>query len=313
MRTTQLPDPNSKNLDVPCDEGYWPSFISHAISGPVYFREHWGPLSIKCVVSGREHYQTGGDRYTVRPDNYVILNTGQLYSCEVSPDVVQTEAFTVFFAPDLAEEVLWSLAKPDDMLLDEPGRRCGSAVSFFEGPHHHDAVLSPLVRSLRLGSTTELATKLWYDEQFNLLLEAMLSSHRGVAARAEILPYKKVATRVEIYKRLLRARDYIDEFYASDLSLKQISREACMAPHHFLRMYHQAFNVTPHQYLTERRIAQAVKLLAGTEMNVTEICLEVGFLSLGSFSTLFSRTVGVSPIEYRRQHRPTRFVIVPGS
>ena len=134
MRTTQLPDPNSSNLDVPCDAGYCPSFVSHGISGPVYFREHWGPLSIKCTVEGKEYYETGGDRYTVRPDNYVILNTGQLYSCEIRPDVSETESFTVFFEPELAEEVLSSLTTSDDLLLDDPEPKVGiPGTSFFKG------------------------------------------------------------------------------------------------------------------------------------------------------------------------------------
>jgi AraC family transcriptional regulator len=302
MRTTQLPDPNSANLDVPCEAGYWPSFINHAVSGPIYFREHWGPLSIKCTVAGKEYYETGVDRYTVRPDNYIILNTGQLYSCEIRPDVEVTESFTVFFQPELADEVLASLIEPDDDLLDEPWRKLPNPVTFFEGPHHHDAVVSPLVRRLRMGGVSGLATNCWYDEQFNLLLEAMLCKHRGITAISERLPFKKYSTRIEILKRLLRARDYIDEYYTRELTLRALSREACMAPHHFLRMFHQAFHVTPHQYLTEKRLALARRLLATTGMPVTEICLEVGFTSLGSFSSLFSRTVGASPLEYRKEN-----------
>ena len=76
-----------------------------------------------------------------------------------------------------------------------------------------------------------------------------------------------------------------------------------MAPHHFLRMFHQAFHVTPHQYLTEKRVSSARKLLTNTDLSVTDICTEIGFVSLGSFSSLFSRTVGASPLEYRKERR----------
>lgn len=305
MRTTMLPDPNTANLDVPCDAGYWPSFISHARSGPVYFREHWGPLSIKCTVAGTERYQTQGERYTVRPDNYLILNTGQLYSCEIPVEQMEdeTEAFTVFFRPQLAEEVLSAIVNPDDTLLDEPHRINAYPVTFFEGPHHHDTVVSPLVRQLRAAGESGVATPGWYEEQFNLLLAAMLCQHRGVVSKVESLPFKRRPTRIEIYRRLLLARDYIDGNYGQELRLGDIAGTACMALHHFLRMFHAAFHVTPHQYLTEKRLCAARRLLATTDMPVTDICIEVGFVSLGSFSTLFSRTAGMSPVAYRKAFR----------
>ena len=68
-----------------------------------------------------------------------------------------------------------------------------------------------------------------------------------------------------------------------------------------LRLFKQAFGRTPHQFLTHRRIERAKHLLARTERPVTEICLDVGFESLGSFSHLFRRETGASPTAYRRQ------------
>jgi AraC family transcriptional regulator len=302
LRTTTLPDPQRANLDYPCDAGYWPSFISHAVSGPIYFREHHGPLSIKSTVSGNEHYITGGERYIVRPDNYVILNDGQRYASEIVPDAHETESFTIFFKPELAEEVLCAMIEPADMLLDEPGRRPGSPITFMEGPHRHDNLVSPLLRKMHLEAET--ATKGWFEDQFHNLLEAMLFQHRGVVSQVVNLPFKKLSTRVEIYRRLLRARDYMDDNYRADLRLNDMAREACMATHHFLRMFHEAFHVTPHQYLTHRRLGAARRLLVGTDMSVTDICMDVGFSSLGSFSSLFSRTVGVSPLAYRKRGGP---------
>jgi AraC family transcriptional regulator len=78
---------------------------------------------------------------------------------------------------------------------------------------------------------------------------------------------------------------------------------AGLSPNHLLRMFKQAFGQTPHQYLTARRLERARHLLAHTDQPVTEICLSVGFASLGAFSWLFHRRVGVSPAEYRRQTR----------
>jgi AraC-like DNA-binding protein len=102
----------------------------------------------------------------------------------------------------------------------------------------------------------------------------------------------------DIYRRLCRARALIDECCHQPLDLDRISREACLSRYHFLRLFRQAFNRTPHQYLTERRIHKAKELLAGT-LSVTNICFEVGFESLGSFSALFRKHVGCTPIAFR--------------
>lgn len=105
----------------------------------------------------------------------------------------------------------------------------------------------------------------------------------------------------DTYRRLMRAREFIDSAYQSPLDLEQISRAACLSRFHFLRLFRAAFNKTPHQYLTQRRIERAKELLASSALTVTDVCFEVGFESLGSFSSLFHKHVGHPPITYRAQ------------
>src|SRR6476619_3133988 len=106
---------------------------------------------------------------------------------------------------------------------------------------------------------------------------------------------------LETLKRLGRAREFIDHCYDHPLSLDQISEKACFSRYHFLRLFRQAFNKTPHQYLIERRIEKAKELLGGDELRVTDVCFEVGFQSLGSFSSLFHKYVGHAPVTYREK------------
>jgi AraC-like DNA-binding protein len=103
----------------------------------------------------------------------------------------------------------------------------------------------------------------------------------------------------DTYQRLVRARRFIDDCYHLPLNLDQISSEACLSRYHFLRLFRKAFNTTPHQYLTERRIEKAKELLSSSGLTVTDVCFEVGFESLGSFSSLFHKRVGHPPISYR--------------
>ncbi len=113
-------------------------------------------------------------------------------------------------------------------------------------------------------------------------------------------------TASDLYRRLCRARDFIDHCYDHPLSLDQMSSEACFSRYHFLRLFRQAFDKTPHQYLIERRIEKAKELLSSDNLRVTDVCFEIGFQSLGSFSSLFHKYVGHAPVAYREKARATR-------
>jgi len=104
----------------------------------------------------------------------------------------------------------------------------------------------------------------------------------------------------DTFARILRARDAIHERYAQALRLDDLAREAALSPFHFLRLFRAAFGETPHRYLTRVRIDAAKRLLLG-DAPVTDVCFEVGFQSLGSFSALFARRVGAPPSAFRRR------------
>jgi AraC-like DNA-binding protein len=98
---------------------------------------------------------------------------------------------------------------------------------------------------------------------------------------------------------LRRAHDLIDRDYAQPLDLDAMAREAGYSRFHFARAFAETYGETPRRYLTRRRIERAKTLLRTANLSVTEICLLVGFDSLGSFSTRFRSLVGQSPAAYR--------------
>ena len=106
----------------------------------------------------------------------------------------------------------------------------------------------------------------------------------------------KAQTGSEVHERLWRARLFINQNFHQPLDLDEISQEACLSRYHFLRRFREEFATTPHQYLIDRRIEKAKELLRHRRMTVTDVCFEVGFKSLGSFSTLFRQRVGDAPL-----------------
>jgi AraC-like DNA-binding protein/catechol 2,3-dioxygenase-like lactoylglutathione lyase family enzyme len=101
---------------------------------------------------------------------------------------------------------------------------------------------------------------------------------------------------------LRRARDLADRRYFEAIDVAALSRTAGLSRAYFIRQFHRSFGVTPHQYLTARRMERAVDLLRTTDRSVTGICSLLGLQSIGSFTSLFSRTLGVSPTVYRAFH-----------
>ena len=105
-------------------------------------------------------------------------------------------------------------------------------------------------------------------------------------------------------RHLLRAKDLADAHYSEPLNVDDLSRAAGLSRAHFSREFRRAFGESPHAYLLTRRLERAAELLRNTDRSVTEICFSVGLQSVGSFTSSFTRTYGVSPSSYRVSYPP---------
>jgi AraC-like DNA-binding protein len=102
-------------------------------------------------------------------------------------------------------------------------------------------------------------------------------------------------------RRMLRARDAMDRAYAEPLDVPTLAALAHVSPAHFIRTFRATFGETPHRYLQRRRVERAMFLLRTTDRSVTDVCLAVGFSSLGTFSRVFREVVGETPSAHRRR------------
>ena len=119
-----------------------------------------------------------------------------------------------------------------------------------------------------------------------------------------------------LYRRVVRAKLFIDDHYAAAIDLDNIADEACFSKFHFVRLFREIYGHTPHQYLTFVRVDRAKSLLAEGK-TVAAVCYGVGFDSISSFTGLFRRRVGLTPAAYQREmigraqeinDRPSKFV-----
>lgn len=113
-------------------------------------------------------------------------------------------------------------------------------------------------------------------------------------------------------RHLLRARDLADARYFEPLDVDDLARAAGLSRAHFSREFRRAFGETPHTYLLTRRLERAAALLRTTDSSVADICMAVGLQSVGSFTSSFTRTYGMSPTAYRAAFPPAAaYALVP--
>ena len=105
-------------------------------------------------------------------------------------------------------------------------------------------------------------------------------------------------------RHLLKAKDLADARYFEAVSVDDMAAAAGLSKAHFSREFRRAYGESPHQYLLTRRMERAAWLLRATDRSVADVCFSVGLSSVGSFTTSFSRTFGVSPTVYRARFPP---------
>jgi AraC family transcriptional regulator len=259
-------------------------------------------LAVRWALNGQRLFESRNRRFAIDDSSYRIFNHGSEFSSTIN-SVTAVECYTVCFQPEMAASAVAGLVTPDEKLLDDPTTTAQPTWQFMEKTNPHDDVVSPLLQRLETFKDSEVATHGWFEEQFRLLLLALLEIDSQVAAEIDRVPAARAATRDELYRRIQGARDFMEAGLSGPLTIQEIASAAAFSPFHFLRTFKQVFGETPHQYLTRRRVEAAKALLKNTDISVTNVCLAIGFESLGSFSWMFRRHVGVSPEGYRQRVR----------
>lgn len=238
-----------------------------------------------------------------------VDKTRYLIVPEGSPQVLRRteesglELLCAFFPPSSVADCRAAASRSSPELLDATPAPLGThSCPIIAQVRGHDTIVTPHLVALRetLRAPEQRAPAAWFEERMHLLLEAIATVNRDVVARVARLPSVRASTRLEIFRRLDRAREYFDECYADAPNLSGAAQVACLSNFHFLRLFKAAFRQTPHQYLTERRFAVARRLLRETKRTVTDISFAVGFLNVNLFGRVFRERYQTTPQGFRK-------------
>jgi len=266
-----------------------------------YVRDYPGPFSVKSIVRGQAEWTTDEGRFALDADSILVLNNRNPYTIVIdSPRPVQT--FCLFFRDGLIEDAWRSETSAAAALLDDPVAD-SPPVGFFERIHPKQGRIAPLLCSMHREMVSGDAISESLEDGFLLIARELLQFRSELESAKARVPAARASTRAELFRRLTRARSVVEASLGDPLDLQTIAREACLSPYHLHRLFTRAFGETPHRYAVRRRMDRARRLLAQTDQPVTEVCLDSGFQSLGSFTTLFRRENGCSPQQFRARAR----------
>lgn len=257
-------------------------------------------FSVRFGLDGVQNYHINGETLKVNQEQFLVMNPGTEYdlNAEDNQDVTMM-AFC--FNESFVSDFVTTVANTQDHLLDNfDTYQCGDKR--LEFPLHTllvDEHVKPLVRDV-------IHAKMYVEKDaiddyniFSEILEMIVRNNRSSLDSFKGQDIVKNSTKIELYKRLSIARDYIQAHYTEDLNLSELSRVACLSPYHFHRAFKNTFNITPKKFVTHLRIERAKWLLINKDCSVQMVCQEVGFRDVSSFTRLFASYTGVTPSVYR--------------
>ncbi|MDQ3283597.1 MAG: AraC family transcriptional regulator [Acidobacteriota bacterium] len=250
-----------------------------------------GPLSIKGVMAGSATWETAAGRYELVPGTVLLLNDGEEYTLTID-SLQPVETFNFFFERGFVEDAYRVTMSSSAALLDAPPP---APMRFAERLHFDVPLVAELQRAhARLKNGEPLA------ESFYAAALQLAQTQADVSARIARLPALRSSTREELARRVGIATSFLHANLERRVTIAEAAREACLSPFHFHRLFTAFHDVTPHRYVTQLRLKRAQALLRTTTRDILDIALGCGFESLGSFTSLFTRTFGTPPARFRK-------------
>lgn len=261
-------------------------------------------FSVRFGLKGTQLYQINDAQLRVNTDQFLVMNHETEYSVtsEYGEDVTML-AFC--FNEDFVRDFVSYHQHSQGGLLDHSGLY-DLSQPLPEFSLHTLPMNDLLQKEINHIMGTQLTNQ--FDEIdnygiFNDILELVFSSTEDTLRAANDQGVVKRSTKVELYKRLSIARDYMQAHYTEDVNLNELSKVACLSPYHFHRAFKHTFGITPKKFVTALRIEKTKWLLANKSYSVQFICNDVGFKDVSSFTRLFTSYTGYTPSVFRNRMR----------
>jgi AraC family transcriptional regulator len=256
-------------------------------------------LTMRCVFTGNEKCNIGYRSLLLDTDSILVLNKGTAYaSCANSE--VPVKSFSISFDEKFIADFNNSIRLSSKQLLDVQ-QNTTSLHELSETLYPFSGDLKLTILHLKDYLDNGMDNEMLINEYLHHCLITYNSLYnQEVVKKAEKLHVLNPTTRIEVIRRLNMAKEYLYSNYNRNISLEDLAENSCLSVNHLLRTFKQAFNQTPHQYLTDIRLKKARLMLKSTNYPVSEIVHTIGFENASSFIRLFKKKMQTTPIAYRQ-------------
>ncbi|MEZ4962184.1 MAG: AraC family transcriptional regulator [Saprospiraceae bacterium] len=251
--------------------------------------------SARLCLRGTMPFLVEGKEIMLRAGELLLSNNDLEMEClPASPDV---QAVAVFFSTELLGDVAsWPFSEHG--LLDEPNPET-APLRFFEMLYRQANPFSGQLQGIasEMATTLKPAGSLGKEVFFDLAV-CLYSLHRESARKINQVKARTPATRQELFRRVLAARDFMHDQCDAPLTLEEVAQSACLSPYHFHRTFQEVFGTPPMRWLKKRKMEKAREWLLEGRFNISEVAYRSGFADVAGFSKAFKRTWGKCPSAY---------------
>src|SRR5258708_11937639 len=272
--------------------------FSENLQQPYECPEHPSGIGLLITGKGNCNYYVNGAKNKVNQNKVFFINRGSQLAISITEK--ESAPALLFFNSKLPDLVQHSLNYGDEALLEKTFDNLTYDFSYLERIHVDQNLHQTISSLIALGGSCSSFASLKADIVIRNLFEDLLKENQDAYKRSQNIHAIKASTRLEIYKRVSLAKDWMEENYNADITLEDIASLAMMNSQHFLRMFKQVYHITPHQYLIDLKLKKAKHLLGSTDLTINDICHSIGLESVFSFSILFKNRFGLAPSHFRK-------------
>lgn len=282
------------------------NFVLNTEFKTCYFPSHVENLSLKFAFSGNEFYEYSKKKVKVTAGNFLVINQGQEHASWIESEN-WVNSFAIYFTPDFVATGITDLITSDDELLDDPFNIVDKSgkINFFQNlfPFTSDFLQEIAFFKKFLEETGGRETLLVNKKLRSIFLKFVQAHKEELNVEIKKIDAVKLSTKTEIVKRLHIAKDMMESFYLKPLSIQDISRACYLSENLLLRYFKLVYDVSPHQFLINKRLEFAKTQLISTNDTFNDITYAAGFECPSSFGRLFKERFGHTPNELRKMSR----------
>jgi AraC family transcriptional regulator len=283
---------------IPLEQEGFPSVIINTQVQKAWRPDVTGPISLFLNLQGSSRCTVDNRSVMVSPDYYFLSNRFQPYTLEIESRQ-PVETFNIHIGEAFSEGVFSALLTPADVILNNGVQQKAVTVAFHNQLYRKDESFNRIIHNIKQTQSLQHFNKLRFEEAMTSLVVYLLQQHRHLLKKIAQMPALKASTRQELYKRLSFSLDWLHTQEGSEIDLDSMAAAACLSKYHFLRLFKQAYGLSPYQYWQNLRLEKGEHLLRHTQLPVNQIALDLGFENAASFSRLFRQRKKLYPTQFR--------------